>query len=110
MNNMSRLLKTIVQAITPPLYAQALQRSIVFSKTLHSSNRAICRRASQGRRAVTMGAVSEALNGATNGAAPTDERVEALRAQMAKANVDAYIIPTEDPHMVHMPPLLISLL
>ena len=47
-----------------------------------------------------MGAVSEATNGATNDAAPTDERVEALRAMMAKAKVDAYIIPTEDPHMV----------
>jgi hypothetical protein len=47
-----------------------------------------------------MGAVSEASNGATNGTAPPDERVEALRAMMAKAKVDAYIIPTEDPHMV----------
>ena len=32
--------------------------------------------------------------------APKDERLEALRAEMAKENVQAYIIPTEDPHMV----------
>ena len=43
-----------------------------------------------------------AENGA-NGAVPVakhDDRVDALRAEMAKANVDAYIVPSEDPHMV----------
>jgi hypothetical protein len=40
-----------------------------------------------------------------NGAAPAiDERVEALRAEMRVADggqgIDAYIIPSEDPHMV----------
>ena len=43
-----------------------------------------------------------AENGA-NGAMPEakhDDQVDALRAEMAKANVDAYIVPTEDPHMV----------
>ena len=42
-----------------------------------------------------------------HGAMPNDERVDALRAEMAKANIDAYIIPSEEPHMVglqaHMP-------
>jgi hypothetical protein len=37
---------------------------------------------------------------AKNGVAAVDERVEALRAEMSKHNVQAYIIPTEDPHMV----------
>ncbi|CAL8465329.1 g4864 [Coccomyxa elongata] len=37
---------------------------------------------------------------ANNGNPPhTDERLEALRSEMAKSNVQAYIIPTEDPHM-----------
>lgn len=38
--------------------------------------------------------------GATNGAADIDPRVEALREEMSKHRVEAYIIPTEDPHMV----------
>lgn len=38
--------------------------------------------------------------GATNGAAAKVDRVEALREEMSKHNVQAYIVPTEDPHMV----------
>lgn len=34
--------------------------------------------------------------------APKDELLEALRTEMAKENVQAYIIPTEDPHMVRI--------
>jgi len=47
-------------------------------------------------------AMAEAEATATSTPAPIDERVEALRAEMAKENVQAYIIPTEDPHMVHV--------
>jgi hypothetical protein len=36
-----------------------------------------------------------------NGAV-TDDRVEALREQMKQAGVDAYIVPSEDAHMVHL--------
>ena len=49
---------------------------------------------------MAMGAENAANGAATNGAAPHDDRVDALRAEMAKANVDAYIVPSEDPHMV----------
>ena len=56
-------------------------------------------------RTVSMGA-ENGINGAVHDAVH-DDRVEALRAEMAKANIDAYIIPTEEPHMVgaqeHMP-------
>ena len=46
-------------------------------------------------------AQTEAEAVATNAPpAPKDERLEALRSEMAKENVQAYIIPTEDPHMV----------
>lgn len=38
----------------------------------------------------------------------TDERLEALRCEMAKENVQAYIIPTEDPHMVPFMPGLVT--
>ena len=37
-----------------------------------------------------------------NGAAPASDPATGLRAEMVKAGVDAYIIPTEDPHMVNM--------
>jgi hypothetical protein len=48
-------------------------------------------------------AASMAAENGANGAMPEakhDDQVDALRAEMAKANVDAYIVPTEDPHMV----------
>ena len=38
----------------------------------------------------------------------TDERLEAIRSEMAKENVQAYIIPTEDPHMVCSMPGLVT--
>lgn len=41
-----------------------------------------------------------AADAQANGAV-TDDRVEALRKQMKQAGVDAYIVPSEDAHMVH---------
>ncbi len=40
-----------------------------------------------------------ALEALANGAV-SDERVETLRSEMKKAGVDAYIVPSEDAHMV----------
>ncbi len=50
--------------------------------------------------------------GANNGAPAVDDRVETLREEMSKYKVQAYIIPTEDPHMVcpNNPDLLCGLL
>ena len=39
-------------------------------------------------------------NGTPAAADAHDERVAGLRMQMAKHNVQAYIVPSEDPHMV----------
>ena len=39
-------------------------------------------------------------NGTPAAADAHDERVAGLRMQMAKYNVQAYIVPSEDPHMV----------
>ena len=39
-------------------------------------------------------------NGAPAPADAHDERVASLRREMAKHNVQAYIVPSEDPHMV----------
>ena len=45
------------------------------------------------------GAAKES-NGAPAPANAHDERVAGLRKEMAKHNVQAYIVPSEDPHMV----------
>ncbi len=39
-------------------------------------------------------------NGAPAPADAHDDRVASLRKEMAKHNVQAYIVPSEDPHMV----------
>ena len=39
-------------------------------------------------------------NGAAAAADAHDKRVAGLRTEMAKHNVQAYIVPSEDPHMV----------
>ena len=48
--------------------------------------------------------------GGAKAGVPMDVKLVALRQQMAAADggagVDAYIIPSEDPHMVGMPPHL----
>jgi hypothetical protein len=43
---------------------------------------------------------SEGGQDTNNGPPVIDDRVEALRKQMSNYKVQAYIIPTEDPHMV----------
>ena len=42
-------------------------------------------------------------NGAPAAADAHDKRVAGLRMEMAKHNVQAYIVPSEDPHMVRFP-------
>ena len=73
-----------------------------------------CKRTSGATRPLTASAVSQSVEEmpkkaakASNGApAPVeaqDDRVASLRREMAKHDVQAYIVPSEDPHMVHQP-------
>lgn len=79
-----------------PLLMQVLTQTASFGKTLYTTTR-MSAGSSQTQKGI---ATAEAEATATSAPVPTDERVEALRAEMAKENVEAYIIPTEDPHMV----------
>ena len=62
--------------------------------------------------AMTTEAKPATASRATNGAAVTDKKLVELRKSLASAEggagVDAYIIPTEDPHMVCRPSLHLS--
>lgn len=56
---------------------------------------------------LTLGAMATVTNGAVSAPVEAvDERLQKLRKEMASADggrgVDAYIIPTEDPHMVRI--------
>ena len=71
-------------------------------------------RGARGTRVVAAAAVSQtveempkkAAKDSTRAPAPADahdDRVASLRREMAKHNVQAYIVPSEDPHMVILP-------
>ncbi len=71
----------------------------------------LCKRSSGATQPLTASALSQSVeempkkaakesNGASAPVEAQDDRVASLRKEMAKHDVQAYIVPSEDPHMV----------
>ena len=88
-----------------------MERASCLTWHLQAQNRIYQRTGQSERVSVTAHATSQGVdempkktaresNGTPAPADAHDERVAALREEMVKHNVQAYIVPSEDPHMV----------